>query len=151
MVWLKYMKKTILAFIVLVIIIVGLNFIVPFLPKTAVAPVATTTSEVVVDKNLDEEIEMRPARLISVDLSKKTIEAVEVQTSAQYTISADKARVYSYTDNPDCDVSCEQPESLTKIDNKIKNKDNYGFEIKGRWVNINGQNIFQASEIGWKY
>ncbi len=40
------MKKQITALIVLVIVIVGLNFAVPFLSKTAVAPVATTTNEV---------------------------------------------------------------------------------------------------------
>jgi hypothetical protein len=40
------MKKEIIALVVLVIVIVGLNFAVPFLQKTAVVPVATTTSEV---------------------------------------------------------------------------------------------------------
>ncbi len=40
------MQKQIIALVVLVLVIVGLNFAVPFLSKTAVAPVTTTTDEV---------------------------------------------------------------------------------------------------------
>src|SRR3989344_9222620 len=95
--------------------------------------------------NGGQEVSLVGVSFISIDIGARTIEAQENNNSATFLVSANKAVVFSYTDDPSCTVSCAQPETLVSIDDLIKRQVHPNYELKGVWVKVNGQNIFEAS------
>jgi Flp pilus assembly protein CpaB len=90
-----------------------------------------------------------PFYVASVDIAQQKIQASDV-TSGNFTIDASQATIYQYTNDPSCTVSCSQPHSLVNIDSNVKAGQRGGYEAKGAWAKVNGQNIFKASEIRWQ-